>query len=230
MAQQDELQRIRSHLRRREGLFRLKVAMMIALGVALSFLGPFLLATILWILGLWASALFHLPALSLRWWWLFLPLAIVMVTLFYYFEARTDRRRSKGLTGTGRAKAPSSGPPVPDRARAVGAPGAAVAEPRSSSAGLFEVFFVGSRMAVSACRQIKASRRLRANRDRAALIVRQLIAQTSGVDTPRLLLEGEKLDDIRPELAYLSFHQWVGIGEKRSRVWLYSTARETLRS
>lgn len=229
MAQQDELQRIRSHLRGRERLFWLKVATMIAVGVPLSFLGPFLLATILWILSLWASALFHLPSLSLRWWWLFLPLAIVMVALFYYLELRSDRRYSKGVTARGPAKAPPGRTPVPDRARAVGATGSAAAEPPSASAGFFEVFLVGSRMVVSACRQISGARLLQADRDRAALIVRQLIAQTSGVETPRLLFEGEKPDDIQPELAYLMFHQWIDIGEKRNRVWLYSTAREVLR-
>lgn len=230
MAQEDELHRIRSHLRRREWLFQLKVTTMIALGVPLSFLGPLLLATIFWVAGHFGSALFHLPSLSLQWWWLFLPLAIVMITLFYYLELRTSRRRSKDVAGRGPAKAPPGGPPVRKKARAAAATGAAAAEPRSSSAGLFEVFLVGSRMAVNACRQIKASRRLRGDPDRAALIVRQLIAQTGGVDTSRLLFEGEKLEDIQSELAYLSFHQWVGIGEKRSRVWLYSTARETLRS
>lgn len=229
MAEQDELQRIRSHLRGRERLFWLKVATMIALGVPLSFLGPFLLATILWILGLWASALFHLPSLSLRWWWLFLPLAIIMVALFYYLELRSDRRYSKEFAAREPAKRPPGSPPAPDQARAVGTTGAPAAEPPSASAGFFGAFLAGSRMVVSACRQISGARRLRADRDRAALIVRQLIAQTSGVDTPRLLFEGEKPDDIQPELAYLMFHQWIDIGKKQNRVWLYSTAREVLR-
>jgi hypothetical protein len=59
--------------------------------------------------------------------------------------------------------------------------------------------------------------------------VHLLNAQESGLEPSRLLREGEKVQDILPELAYLSFYQWIGIGNKWMKVWLYSAAREALK-
>jgi hypothetical protein len=169
--------------------------------------------------------LFAIPSLAVRWLWLFLPPAVLIVSLLYYLELRTNRHASKEEA----TPKPAKGPPISKQdlaaQEATAPPGT-----QATSAGIFEVFVVGSRFVVSAFRQWAAARRLRADRDRAAAIVRQLVSQTSGVDMSRLLIEGEKIADIRPELAYLAFYQWVGIGEKQGRVWLYSVARHTLLS
>lgn len=230
MAQEQEIRRIRSHLRRREGLLWIRIAVMITAGMPLSLFAPLLLGTVLWAVGLWSSALFAAPSLSVRWWRLFAPLAIILTPWVYYLEGRSARPVSKGLAGDADAKTPPGGPPTAGRAGEVETTGAAAVEPVSSSAGVFEVFLVGSRMVISALRKIRTARRLGADRDRAVLIVRQLIAQEKGLQMSRLLFEGEEIDDIQSELAYLAFHQWIDIGKKRDRVWLYSAARHTLES
>ena len=204
----------------------MKIATMILVGVPLSFAAPLLIATLLWAGGLWASMLFALPSLAVRWLWLFLPPAVLIVSLLYYLELRTNSRASK----KGAATKPAKAPPIPVQKLAAEETATAPPRTQTSSAGIFEIFVIGSRFVVSAFRQWAAARRLHADRDRAAAIVRQLVSQTSGVDMSRLLIEGEKIADIRPELVYLAFYEWVGIGEKQGRVWLYSAARHVLQS
>jgi hypothetical protein len=228
MAQYNELERIRLHLGRRETPFWLKVCVMILVGVPLSFLAPLVLGTVLWMAALYGTGLFIGVSLHGWWWWFFWPLAIIMIPLFYFWEFRAggdylgavpSRESSQRLSDT----------PVPGPAQAVGAASDETVSVRSPLAAFFGLFLSGPRMVVSALRQMRVARRLNADRLRAAAVVHLLNVQESGVEPSRLLREGEKVQDILPELAYLSFYQWIGIGKKWAKVWLYSAAREALK-
>lgn len=94
-----------------------------------------------------------------------------------------------------------------------------------------EVFLFGPRMVLSAIRQRRVRRSFgRVDFDRAVELVRLLGSVDGGVDLPVVLRRGETLDNLLPTLAYLVFHQWIGVRGAWERAWLTSEARESLSS
>jgi len=224
----DDVRYVLWHFERRERLQRLKAATMIAFGIPLSLLGPVVLATMFWLALRFASRSFQVGS-DIQWFHLFIVLTVLVVPLLYRLELRTggdyllavfretDVHGMRGILF------------VPGPTREVGAISSVVANPRSTSSLFVELFLFGPRMAIAGFRQAKLARRVRlAERRRAALVVTLLLRRDGGVETPSLITDGESMDDVLPVLAYLTFHQWVGVGKKWDRVWLHSESRRIL--
>jgi hypothetical protein len=215
-------------LRQRERVFWIKVTAMILFGIPLSFLGPFILATIFSVAAARLGAWFNdLPQVS--WTVTFCVLAIIMVPLLFRLEIRSggeylNEALRSGSTEVRPGRALIGGP-----AAVVGAGAALAANPRRASAWVVDGFLMGQRMVVSAIRQIRPARRLR-NTDlgRAAGLLAALKQRSEGVNTSHLLGKTETLDDLLPVLAYLTFHGWIGVRDEWDYVWLWSEARDTL--
>ncbi len=222
MARSGKVDRIRVHLRRKERLFHLKITAMVVFGVPLSFLSPALFATIIWAVLFSASALFGERSLHVPWLWPFLPLTIILVPILF---------RTEILAGGEDYIDATSDEPIQSPASLVSASSMSYSTPNPllSFGGTVRTFRAGPRLTVRAFRQAAIVRSLQADRDRAAAVLHRLCGQDKGLDTPQLLKRNERLSDLQPVLAYLSFHQWIGVGKKWRHVWLYTSARETLK-
>lgn len=224
-----EKEAILLRLRRRERLFRVKVAAMILFGVPLSFVGPFVLATVFWFAG-HAAGYCSWSRVWVHWSWLFLALVIVVVPLLYRLEIRTTGGYLTEAMQDTKPHRPMGAAFLPGPAAQVGALVAVAANPRAVSAGVVEVFLFGPRLVVGAFIQFRAARHLKqAEVGRAASILAVLLGRDQGVETSRLLRRDEQLEDLLPTLAYLVFHRWVGVRSGWQQVYLYSMSREALR-
>lgn len=232
MARDAKILAIRHRLRRRENTFRFKIVMMYLAGAPLSLAGPAILATMFWAAALLsASFISVLPATAVEWKWFFIPLTLICVPLLYRKEQRTRGfYLSEVLRDTLPGK-PTGAPLIPGPMQAVTETAAVAANPRFASAGLVELFLVGPRLVLSAWQQVRLAAGLhQVDRMRAAEVLYSLCKRNSGIDTLKLLRPGEHLGGFQPVLAYLTFHRWVGVGNKWEHVWLYSSERKTLLS
>ena len=225
----DDVRHVVWHFERRERLQRLKAATMIALGIPLSFLGPIVLATMFWLALMFFSGSFQVGS-AFQWFNLFIVLTVLVVPLLYRLELRTggdylpivfretDVHSKRGIAL------------VPGPTREVGAIFSVLTNPRATSSVFVELFLFGPRMAIGGFRQAKLARRVRlAERKRAALFMALLLRRDDGIQTAAVIDDGESMADVLPILAYLTFHQWVGVGEKWERVWLDSESGRLLK-
>jgi hypothetical protein len=226
----DDVAHVLWHLERRERIQRLKAASMIAFGVPLSLLGPLVLATVFWLALKLASRSF--PAASgIQWVSLVVVLTIVMVPLLYRLELRTRGDYMSAVMQNSEVRGVRPFALIPGPAREVVALGSVVANPRAIASVFVEVFLLGPHIAVGGFEQRKLARQTRlADHSRAARVLVLLMQREAGVDTVDLIGDTEELDEIMPTLAYLTFHQWIGVRADRNRVWLWSEARRILRS
>ena len=105
----------------------------------------------------------------------------------------------------------------------IGAIGLMAANPRGTSSLFVEFFLLGPRLVLGAFQKIKTARLLKpVSRDRAAAILDVLMSEGKGVDSARLLGEGETLDAIIPTLAYLTAYDWIGMRDGWRHVWVSS--------
>ena len=69
------------------------------------------------------------------------------------------------------------------------------------------------------------------NRDRferAALVIRKLLEHDSALLAGQLLLPGETLDQLRPTLRWMDYHDYIGMSADGKRVWLSTDARKAM--
>jgi hypothetical protein len=227
MADQRQLEAIVAKLRRSDNLHRLKLWALIVLGPPLTLTGPLILATIFWF------ACVRLIGWHVPWLWLFLALTVVMVPLLLRLEVRTaGRYLGEVLDGFN-----EYGPRMhalrvycyPGLAAATGATASVFANPRATSAGLVEVFLTGPRLMLSGWRGFQAEKQLASvDRFRAGNVIVLLLTSDRALKMEALLSPGEELNDLLPTLAYLAVRGWIGLGERMTKVWLDSTARDGL--
>lgn len=217
---------------RRERLRRLKTFTMIAIGLPLSLLAPLFLATTFWLVLRSGRDLIPFAA-RVGWLDLFVILTVVTIPLLYRLILRSGGDYlSDVLRETGPTASPGRGLALMP---AVGTGGSAVVvgglliNPRASSAAIVEFFLIGPKLVVGGWRQARLARSLKSvDRGRAARVVAALLSRDRGVDTQRILEEGEIVGDLVPALAYLTHHQWIGAGERWLHIWLDSEARSRL--
>ena len=227
MADQRQLQVLVARLRRSDGLHRLKLCTLIVLGLPLTFVGPLILATIFWFVCV-RLIQWHVP-----WWWLFLGLTVVMVPLLFRLEVRTAGRYLDEVMDGFNEYCPQlnalSLHCYAGLGGAAGATAGVLINPRGTSAGLVEIFLVGPRMMLSGWRGFQAERQLASvDRLQAGKVIAELLASDRALKMEALLSPGEELNDLLATLAYLAVRGWVGLGERMTKVWLDSAAREDL--
>jgi hypothetical protein len=104
-----------------------------------------------------------------------------------------------------------------------------LANPRSFSASITEVFLCGPRLVISAFRQRRIRRRLgKVDVRRAARLVAELVSRTEGLELSAVPKGTERLNDVLPVLNWLVLVGWIGVGQQVPRVYLYSEARDGL--
>ena len=207
-------------LRRRGTLFYLKTVTMFLLGLPASLLGPAVVATLAWLACLPWGSLY--PWLTFFGW-----AALVMLPALYLLEMRT--------AGNFLAERVTDIAPLPPVARRVytlgevGAIAALATNPRTTSTLFTEVFLFGPRLVTGAIRQLRLRRYARgADLRRAANVLSTLRELTDGLPADDLLCETESPRALAPTLAYLAFYEWIGVGNRGTKVWLLTEARRVL--
>ena len=218
----DFVQHIAEQLVRRERRHGLKIRAMLVFGGPLSFLGPLAVATMFWIAlkyGFRSSGF----AEGVTWLDLFVGLSVIMIPLLYGMEMRTQGGFRTDLSDV---------IPVPGVALVMGSRGAVpilMLNARATSSVFVEFFLLGPRLVLSGLRQRGLSRSVRlGDRQEAAAILERLSNRDDGIQTNGLLSESESVEKLLPTLAYLAYHQWIGVGETWQRLWLLTASRQVL--
>jgi len=216
----DDSARLIRLLRQRGSLFHVKTLFMILLGLPASLLGPVVVATLYWLAAMpWGY--------SFDWMTVFGWTALVMLPALYILEIRTK--------GNYLSERVDEMTPLPPIARGIftlgefGAIAALATNPRTTSTLFTEVFLFGPRLVVDAIRQLRLRMYARgADVKRAASILATLTELHDGIPTEDLLRANESARTLAPTLAYLAFHDWIGVGNSGGKVWLLSDARRVL--
>jgi hypothetical protein len=210
---------IEEHLRQRERLKKLGVAVLLALGLPSLCFGPFIMGCIYWLLAL-------IWGLYVPWTWMLLGTFAVFVPLLFWTEWRT---RGSFYTTTVLSTYGNSGDPsrlVTGLGDVDGLIGF-VRCPRDPYVGLVELFLWGPRQVLEAMTTIRDLRRLAsADRNYVAEILRGL-ASTDHADLKTLVAGRPGVT--RMAVAYLVYYEWIGISADGSKVWIESSSRDVLK-
>lgn len=216
----DQSARVIRLLRQRGSLFYLKASFMFLLGLPASLLGPAVVATLFWMACLPWGYWFPWPTF-------FGWTALIMLPGLYLLEIRT--------AGNYLSERVPDIAPLPPVARGiftlgeVGAIAALATNPRTTSALFTELFLFGPRLVVGAFRQLRLRRYVRgADLRRAASVLGTLCELNDGIPAQDLLREGESSRALAATLAYLAFYEWIGVGNRGTKVWLPTEARRLL--
>lgn len=219
-------ERILLKLHRHARLVALKHAALLVFGLPLCLVAPLIMGTIFWFSG-WSLGL----TTGVSWTVMFWITAAIFIPATISLEARSS---GEFLTDTVR----ETGGMSDDRLAAyvvgllAGLPRSALAlavNPRASMAGLIEIFLFGPRMILAVYRDLQAARRFgRIDRARAALLLADLARHASGVPPRQLLLAGESVNQLSSIIAWLAYHQWIGLAARADKLWLPSDVRQTL--
>lgn len=217
----------RWHLDHRERLRRLTSFGMIAAGTPLSFLGPLFLTVIVWfICRRWYPIEGSDFQISFK--LFFLGISLIVLPLLYHLEWRTNGTFRADLSnavdvpaGTATSLYVAGG--------GVMAAGVMAANSRSIASALVEVFLGGPRLVLGGlCKQRFAKRLASARTVRTERVIEELLRRDKGIESTNLLQGDEKMEDLMPSLAYLSYFDWIGVGKGWAKVWLFSESRRVL--
>ena len=206
---------IEEHLRQRERLKKLGVAVLLAFGLPSLCFGPFIMGCIYWLLAL-------IWGLYVPWTWMLLGTFAVFVPLLFWTEWRTRGSfyTTSVLSSYGNSRDPSA---LMTGLGDVDGLISFVRCPRDPYVGLVELFLWGPRQVLEAMTTIRDLRRLApADRNCAAEILRGL-ALTDHMDV-KAIAPGRE-GGVGLAIAYLVYYDWVGISADRSRVWMESASR-----
>jgi len=215
--EEERLNRILMRIRNIQGWFWFRITAKFSIGIALSFLGPALVAST-----------FHsfLPRAgilqSLDWLTPFVLSCFILIPILYYAEWRTsgnfflDEMRAQGA-GTDSSYIPASYGEFRLRQ------GAAIA------ALYTEILLLAPRLVFSAMFDLRQRVELTYDElTRGAEIVLELSDATGGVSVANLRRAGESGKSLRRLFQYLRFHDWIGVSKLGDNVWLLTTARKRL--
>lgn len=197
------------------------------IGIPLTIVGPFFMTIMIW----FAAGMFG-------YWWPWLTVFGIVTTAFvpilFWYAARGSSNMlveaaQSGSTSTSTAMWAIARRGGGGALGSVASLAAVAASPRASAAGFQEIFLTGPRQIVKAFRKIRVMRSLKnARHDRAAEILTILVRQDRGVEVAKTLRPGEKEEDVWDELAFLMFHDWIGLSEDAKRAWVLTDAKRTL--
>jgi hypothetical protein len=201
------------------------VARLVA-GFPLCFLAPLFLGSVFWLIS--AQFLGWHP-----WWWFFAGFSLLTIPLLFRMELRTGGDYLGDVARHG-------GPEVPGGEFLAGAgwaigggmgmvAGNAVAAPRTAAAGFVEFFLIGPRMMVRGARHLRhAGQFKKVSMDRVVTLIWQLLVHEQGVLLVSLATLREDRADVAGALAWLAFYDWIGVGEKGAKAFLFGESRKYL--
>ncbi len=216
---------IRSALSRRIRRRWLQASAGIVFGLPLCFVGPFVLASLFWFSA--GQLVGWYP-----WIWYFWGCAIFIFPLLIRLEIRTggnflgeasrDFVTDGSLDALGMVGVPIGG--------SLGASAAmSASNPRAATSGFVELFLTGPRFLVPGIRHLRARRSFKEiDQDFAALLVARVLTVSSAVPIKSLMTPGQPPEKLGKTLHWLAFYDWIGVGEKGQKVFLYSESREAL--
>ncbi len=224
------MDRILHWLRNRERVHRAKTTCMLFAGVPLSFVGPAAVATIFWLAIVFGSrSLRH--GFPIGWLGLFAILCLIMIPLLYRLELRTGGAYFSDVLGKTNVHGARGIIAMPGIGRDIAAAGTLLANSRAASSLIVEFFLFGPRLTICGFGQARLARRVQLpDLAPAAEVIEALLRCQSGVETSSLVDANANKDSLLPVLAYLAFHQWIGVGKNWERVWLDSESRRTLQT
>ena len=217
--------RIQTNLSRRVQFRRIRALTGILVGLPLCFLAPLMLGSLFWFSS---GMLFGWHP----WTWFVFGSAVILIPLLIHLEVRTagnflgeaarDFATDKAMDGRAMIGLAMGGFGGAALARAA-------ANPRAATSGIVEFFLIGPRMLVPGFRHLRGAARMKGiDRARAAEVVTRLRSSSSGVAIKSLLSAGEAPESLGRTLHWLAFYDWIGIGEKGEKVFLFSESRARL--
>ena len=205
-----DVKHVTACVRRHERSFRSRWMLMILLGMIAIWIGPFLAATILWVLQ------FHAGGIPDSWGYLFawciglIPLLFLMewMTRGAFIDDAVD-----GMGGTDNMSASFSHRQM------------------ATLALLTEISLWGPRITLTAIKRLSGATRLGLNpQPDAAAVLAVLLRREDGTASATVLtatgLTAERFGDA---LAYLTFHEWIDISKDGLYLWILSDARRRLK-
>ena len=218
-----------SLFRRDESWFQVRLWLKIIFGLPFCFIGPLVLASMLW----FSTSMF---GLSWPWTWWFLGLSVVMIPLLFRMEIRSEgnylgevSNSDGGILENSAAAVIMTWTRISIGLPIVPSSGNSPANARTGVAGFVEFFLQGPRYVLEGLRDRKSWKLFRqADRRRAADIVTSLSQRDRSVSISELLRVGEKSESLVPTLFYLSAFDWAGLGQDNPKVWLLTRAKERL--
>jgi hypothetical protein len=197
-------------LRREDLMFRVRWAGLLALGAIVLWLAP---AVVSW--RIYVGRAWHDPSPT-PWPVMLLICGAVMVPILFMVERATRGRFLEDTLDRVGGATPLSGSFV-----------------YAEGLGLlvvFEIFLWGPRMTIAATKQLRAASRIApASLAGPAAVLARLLQHNDGQSTADVMTQtGLGPTVFSDALAYLAFHDYVGISKDGTRVWLNTDARRRL--
>ena len=203
-------------LLRRQRMSQLKSVARLVVGVPLSFVGPWVVASFLWFI------LWRFGVRGVDWWVYFLGSCAVVIPLLYRLEWNTrgewhtQEMRAQGTTTSDLMSASSYGEWQMRRDAA-------------ALAAWVEILLIPARMVLGAAARLRAERAVAGvDRGRAAQVLVALAASDKAVPVRQLLGAGESPEQLRRTLHYLALFDWADVSSDGHRAWILSEARRAL--
>lgn len=195
-------------------------------GVPLCFLAPLFLGSLFWfstgMLNVWYP-----------WLWFILGASAVVIPLLLRLEIQTagdflGHAVQSWNFGDDERLAWTAAAIGAGGVYGAGIPGMRV-DPRGATAGLMEFFLLGPRLALSGFRHLVGTVRVRIpSLDIPANVVVLLLGHEKGVPVKLILRQFEDGHSLAKGLRWLTFYQWIGVGENGEKVFLFTDERESL--
>src|SRR5688572_1404451 len=208
--------RVQILLRKTDSNFKIRWITLGVLGFIVLWFGPLLIATIVWISG------FRRGGTPGPWTEVFLRTSLIVIPLFFLFEHIT---RGKFFDNTVDGLGEASDYGFYANVYTFHARGRLAA-----GALAIEISLWGPRMLLASFRRIAALSRVRpAYHAPAAHVLATLMRHNEGLPTAAVMTQScPDPDDFSAALAYLCFHEIVGISQDGARLWVLSDARRKL--
>jgi hypothetical protein len=206
--------RILRLLRQRDTMHKVAAVFKLILGVTLSFLAPFLLASIV------CSAASRVARADLSWLRAFTVTTIALIPLLYWLEHRT---RGKFFEDEAHAIAMDHGERPSSHGEWM------YRSDRATWALYIEVFFLAPRMTFEGPADLRSMRHLgAANMGRAADLIELFLAGEGSFAAAKLRHPIDDPRDFALVLNFLRFHDWIDVSKDGKRVWLRTEAKGLL--
>jgi hypothetical protein len=214
---------IRQRLLKQEAILSTGIAVLLLIGVPMLFIGPIVVGFIFWIVTI---QLFGYISLT----WFLVGSCILLIPLLLW----TERRAHGGSFDQAVLGNPSG---INDAALAPFLLGsefgmiiAIAANPRVTVSGLVEIFLTGPRFVLEAWDKHAAMKRLKnVDRDIASDVIDQLCQNDRAIAVKEFIKAyAPKKCDVSGPIAYLLFHDWIGISKEMDRIWLHSEGKKRL--